>query len=43
MFQAVGPELKLRNYDKRKPFWTLKWEGCFVDRTTIENLADGTA
>ena len=33
MFQAVGPELKLRNYSKRKPFWTLKWEGCFVDRT----------
>jgi len=39
----VEPELKLRNYDERKPFWTLKWRGCFVDRTVTEVLADETA
>ena len=33
MFQAVGPELKLKNDSKRKLFWTLKWEDCFTDRT----------
>ena len=33
MSQVVEPELKLRNYSERKPFWTLKWEGCFADRT----------
>jgi len=38
---VVEPEL--RNYSKRKPFWTLKWEGCFADRTVTEDLADGTA
>jgi len=43
MFQAVELVLKLRNYGKRKPFWTLKWEGCFADRTVTEDLADGTA
>ena len=43
MFQVVEPELKLRNYGERKLFWTLKCKGCFVDRTTIENLADRTA
>ena len=43
MSQAVGPELKLRNYSERKPFWTLKCEDCFVGRTATENLVDRTA
>jgi len=39
----VKLELKLKNYSERKPFWTLKWIGCFVDGTVTEDLADGTA
>ena len=31
--QAVGLELKLKNYSKRKLFWTLKYKGCFTDKT----------
>ena len=33
MSQAVGLELKLKNYGKKKLFWTLKWRGCFADGT----------
>ena len=40
--QAVGPELKLKSYSKKKPFWTLKYESCFVGETVIEDLADRT-
>jgi len=43
VFQVVGPELKLRNYSERKPFWTLKCKGCFADGTVTKDLADGTA
>ena len=39
----MGPELRLRNNGKRKPFWTLKYEGCFADGTVTEDLANGTA
>ena len=43
VFQVVEPELKLRSYSERKPFWTLKWRGCFADGTATGDLADGTA
>jgi len=43
MSQVVELGLKLRNYGKKKLFWTLKWEDYFADRTVIENLAGGTA
>jgi len=39
----VGPELKLRNYSKRKLFWTLKCKGYFADGTATEDLANRTA
>jgi len=39
----MGSELKLRNYNKRKLFWTLKYEDCFTDGTVTKNLADRTA
>ena len=38
----MRPELKLRSYSKRKLFWTLKYESCFVGKTAIEDLANGT-
>jgi len=41
--QAVGPELKLRNYGERKLFWTLKCKGCFADGTMTKDLTDRTA
>jgi len=42
--QAVGPELKMRNYSKRKLFWTLKCEiqGLFYRQNYDKDLADGT-
>ena len=39
----MGPELKLRNYGKRKSFWTLKYKGYFADKTAPEDLADRIA
>jgi len=33
----------LKNYSERKPFWTLKCESCFADRTATGNLVNRTA
>ena len=38
----VEPELKLRNYGKRKPFWTLKYKGYFANGTATEDLVNRT-
>jgi len=37
--QVVGLELKLRSYNKKKPFWTSKYESCFVSEAVTEDFS----
>jgi len=43
VFQTVEPELKLRSYGERKPFWTLIMKVVLQVRLQQRILVDGTA
>jgi len=40
--QAVGPELTLKSYSKKKLFELEVQKDCFVGKTIIEDLANRT-